>query len=349
MHGTGDARPTPVGVPWATAWEAALYGPRGFFTAGAGPADHFRTAVHAAPDVLARALVRLARDLGRSRLLDLGAGRGELLTAVSVLPEAAGLALHAADVVPRPAALPAAIGWSTGLEPVPGGAFDDALVVAWELLDDVPCPVLEVDDDGHARTVLVDPGTGRETLGTPPAPPDAAWCARWWPLADAEPGDRAEVGLPRDAVWAAVVARAGVTPHGADVLAVDYHHGRDDRPPTGTLTGFRAGRAVPPVPDGRCDVTAHVALDAVAAAGEAAGAVRTRLTDQRTALLELGVAHGVHGAEGPAPAAGTAGGPELLRALARRSAVAELLDPGALGGFGWLLQHVPGVAGRTPG
>jgi SAM-dependent MidA family methyltransferase len=100
---------------------------------------------------------------------------------------------------------------------------------------------------------------------------------------------------------------------------------------------------VPPVPDGSCDVTAHVALDAVAAAGERAGAATTRLTDQRTALLELGVRGDVAGqdaAPGDA-AAGPGSGGQLLRALAHRSAVAELLDPGALGGFGWLSQSLP--------
>ena len=50
-------------------------------------------------------------------------------------------------------------------------------------------------------------------------------------------------------------------------VAVDYGHLRDSRPVDGTLTGFRDGRQVPPVPDGSCDVTAHVAMDAVAVGG----------------------------------------------------------------------------------
>ena len=324
------------GVPWDQAWQRALYGPAGFFTAGAGPAAHFRTAVHAAAVPLATALVRLAREHGRTRLLDVGAGRGELLAAVAGLDAAADLGLHAVDVVPRPAGLPGRVDWTAGLDGVPPAGFDGALVVAWELLDDVPCPVVEVDDDGDPRTVLVDPATGREDLGDPPSPDRLAWCARWWPLDGAEPGDRAEVGLPRDALWADLVARAAATPSGATLLAVDYAHRRADRPPTGSLTGFRGGRAVPPVPDGSCDVTAHVALDAVAAAGEAAGAGATLLTDQRAALQALGLSTG---RPSPVSGPGDEGG---WQALAVRSAVAELLDPGALGGFGWLVQHVPG-------
>ncbi|HEY6794337.1 MAG TPA: SAM-dependent methyltransferase [Kineosporiaceae bacterium] len=329
-------------VPWQRAWGQALYGPSGFFTTGAGPSGHFRTAVHAAPGPLARALARLADATGRCRVLDVGAGHGELLAALTALPDAAHLALHAVDVVARPAGLPAGIGWSQGLHEIPADAFDDALVIGWELLDDVPCPVLELDEDGAPRTVLVDPRTGREALGPDPAPAELAWCRRWWPFEDGDPGDRVEVGLPRDLLWAGLAERAAATAGGATLLAVDYHHERADRPATGTLTGFRGGRAVPPVPDGSCDVTAHVALDAVAAAAQAAGATDTRLTDQRTALTELGVREGL---AGPAAHALPAGGAGLLQALARRSAVAELLDPGALGGFGWLVQRVAGRCG----
>lgn len=334
--GTPGAGP----LPWDVAWQSALYGPGGFFTAGAGPAAHFRTAVHAAPGPLAGAISRLARQHGCTGVLDIGAGRGELLTALAASPEASGLALHGVDVVARPAGLPDAVGWSTGLSTTPDTTFAGALVVAWELLDDVPCPVLEMDDEGVLRTVLVDPVTGIEELGPPATTEDLDWCRRWWPLDEADEGDRVEVGRTRDELWAGLVRRAvAVSGTGAVLLAVDYAHSRSDRPAGGSLTGYRAGRMVPARPDGTVNVTAHVALDAVAAAGEAAGAVETRLTDQRTALLELGT--GALAASGPPPA--TENGAELLRRLAERSQVTELLDLGSLGSFGWLLQR----AGRV--
>lgn len=71
-------------------------------------------------------------------------------------------------------------------------------------------------------------------------------------------GDRA----PRDEAWASAVAAldAGLA------VAADYAHSVSARPPFGTLTGFREGRETEPVPDGSCDITAHVALDACAAA-----------------------------------------------------------------------------------
>ncbi|NEC19081.1 hypothetical protein G3I50_12545, partial [Streptomyces parvus] len=81
------------------------------------------------------------------------------------------------------------------------------------------------------------------------------------------PGERAEIGRPRDAAWTGAVGclTAGLA------VAVDYAHGRGTRPPFGTLTGFRGGREVRPVPDGSRDLTAHVALDACAAAVTEAG------------------------------------------------------------------------------
>jgi SAM-dependent MidA family methyltransferase len=183
------------------------------------------------------------------------------------------------------------------------------LVLGWELLDVVPCPVLELAADGVPREVLVQPSTGREVLGEPADPADLGWCKRWWPVDRAEEGDRLEVGVSRDLLWAELVGRAADAGAGA-VLAVDYAHQRENRPSLGSLTGFRGGRAVPPRPDGSMDVTAHVAIDAVASAGLAAGAASSELTSQRAALQALGVSS------------------------------RELLDPGGLGGFSWLFQRL---------
>jgi SAM-dependent MidA family methyltransferase len=340
-------------APWDAAWDAALFGEHGFYARPEGPAGHFRTASHAAADVLAGAVARLAALAGCDTVLDVGAGRGELLAALA--RRAAGddareadggqqgnaLRLHGVDVVPRPAALPAGAGWTRARlrpgEPVPPGVVDalagsrGALVLAWELLDTVPCPVVGTGDDGRLHAVLVDPVSGREARGGQPSADDLAWCSRWWPLGEA-PGRRAEVGRERDALWAALVRATAAAPAGAVLLAVDYGHVRGERPEDGGLAGYRSGRAVPPVPDGTCDVTAHVAIDAVAAAGEAAGASGTRLVRQRPALQALGVTGRVR-----------LGPPATVPGLVRASLEAELLDPGGLGGFWWLLQ----AAGRA--
>src|SRR5579884_3322288 len=80
-------------LPWSLAMERALYGRDGFYRGGQGPAAHFRTSVHASP-LFATAVVRLLREvdeaLGRPdeiALVDVGAGRGELLDAVRALLE----------------------------------------------------------------------------------------------------------------------------------------------------------------------------------------------------------------------------------------------------------------------
>ena len=139
-------------------------------------------------------------------------------------------------------------------------------------------------------------------------------------------GTRAEIGLDRDAAWRSAV---DLLDRGAAV-AIDYSHTAADRPRFGTLTGYRDGHQVPPVPDGSCDITAHVALDACAAA--LGPDVETVLTTQRDVLRGLGIS-------GARPDLALASSDPLgyLRALSRASAAAELTDPAGLGGFGWLL------------
>ncbi|GAT70336.1 hypothetical protein PS9374_06018 [Planomonospora sphaerica] len=317
-------------LSWRVATEWALYGENGFYLRER-PSRHFRTSVGASA-VFAEAVLRelLAVDdaLGRPPevdLVDLGAGEGTLAARVAALAPAdlrARLRPTAVDLAPRPPGLPAEIVWS----PVPPDRIR-GLAIANEWLDNVPVDVAEQTPDGP-RLVLVDPSTGEERLGDRPAAADLAWLDRWWPMRAA--GERAEIGAPRDDAWARVVARLAQ----GRAIAVDYAHASGGRPPYGTLAGYRDGAAVPPVPDGSCDITAHVALDACAAAGERAGAATAALTTQREALRALGLT----GTRPPADLART--DPHgYLRALVRASEEAELLDPGGLGGFGWLVQE----------
>ncbi|WP_133897289.1 SAM-dependent methyltransferase [Streptomyces sp. KS 21] len=317
-----DPVPVPVPARWRTAMEAALYGPDGFYVrpGGPGPAGHFRTSVHASPlyaGAVARLLQRVDAELGHPQgldLVDVGAGRGELLTGVlGALPAevAARVRAWAVERAERPDGLDPRIEWVA--EP-PAGTR--GLLFANEWLDNVP---LDVAEGGHY--VLVD-RDGTESRGPAVSGADRAWLERWWP----GPG-RAEIGRPRDEAWAVAVrsVERGLA------VAVDYAHVLDARPPYGTLTGFRGGREVAAVPDGTCDVTAHVAMDACA--GE--GAV---LVSQREALGLLGIS----GARPPLAMASTdpAG---YVRALASAGEAAELTARGGLGDFAWLIQSV-GVA-----
>ncbi len=266
------------------------------------------------------------RALGRPARLDMvsaGAGTAELLVALSRRAPAelaARLRMTAVERTPRPVSLDQRITWAATVPESVSG-----VVVLTEWLSRVPVDVVELTPDGP-RLTLVDPLTGMERPGPHPRESDLYWLDRWWPLRYT--GDRSEIGRSRDETWTAVVRRLsrGVA------LAVDYAHDRSTRPPDGTLIGHRAGREVRPVPDGSCDITAQVALDACAAAGEKAGATATALVDQRTALRALGVL-----GRKPRLAQASTDPAAYLRALQRAGIEAELLEQT---GLQWLTQTV---------
>ncbi|WP_433459553.1 SAM-dependent methyltransferase [Micromonospora sp. CA-248212] len=432
-------------IPWRDAMSQALYGPDGFFVAGTGPADHFRTSVHASPafaTALLRLLAQVDSALGhppRLDVVDVGAGRGELLLALrrlvasedatgasgepahsaggavgvsgepahsgrsGLIPAWAGspetltpaaavrrspdgpswvagrrslaerIRFTAVEYASRPENLPKEIHWTTE---IPDGIT--GLLLATEWLDNVPLDVA-VHADGGWRYVLVEPSTGVETVGGPVSTADLDWLTTWWPSpasprgadrdvtggpasTDATSGSgsgfgaarpaqgssltarswpgcpetphtdhRAEIGRPRDEAWGYAVGRI----RRGLAVAVDYGHLREGRPVDGTLTGYRGGRQVPPVPDASSDVTAHVAMDSVASAGAAVARCAYSLSLQTEALRALGA----DGGRPPLSLAGTdpAG---YVRALAAASAVAELTDPAGLGGHWWLRQPV---------
>ena len=357
-------------MTWREAMRSALYGPGGFYARGEPPSRHFRTSTHVSP-AYAGAMLRLLREadaaLGypaRLDLVDVGAGRGELLGQLlglideasrpgpdpdeaippgrdldeATLPGrdldkaaparrdrglAARIAARAVEIAPRPAGLDPRIGWRAS----PPNAIT-GLVIASEWLDNIPLDVAELTPDGP-RLVLVETESGAERPGPSPRPADLAWSRAWWPLH--APGDRAELGRTRCQAWAGVVRRIS---RGLAVAA-DYGHLCAGRPRQGTLTGYRDGRVVRAIPDGSRDITAHVALDACAAAGRAAGATATVLTTQRQALRALGVT-------GRRPPLAQAGDDPMgyARSLGQASEEAELIDAHGLGAFGWLVQAV---------
>jgi SAM-dependent MidA family methyltransferase len=344
-------------VTWRAAMQEALYGCRGFYARGECPAAHFRTSVHVSPRYAAAMLALLRHvdvSLGgpaRLDLVDVGAGRGELLAQMLAMARhlpagPAGpappcfpqrIVAHAVEITPRPEKLDPRIDWR---QSVPSSIT--GLVIANEWLDNIPLDVAELAADGP-RIMLVDTATGAERPGPLAGPADQAWLRRWWPLRHI--GDRAEIGRTRCAAWADVVGRLdrGV------IVGADYGHVLASRPALGTLAGYQDGRPVRPIPDGSRDITAHVAMDACAAAGQAAaGAVAgqaaagarwassgTRLTTQREALRALGLRGGR-----PALALARTDPPGYLAALRQASEEAELTDPGGLGGFSWLVQAV---------
>ena len=301
-------------LPWRTAMERALYGPDGFYLRET-PGRHFRTSVSATP-VYAAAVRELAGRVDEALggpdpfdLVDVGAGRGELLQALPDVPPR--WRLTAVERAPDPG-LP--VRWTAEIPQL------DGLLHANEWLDVVPLDVLF---DG--RLVEVEPD-GTERLGGAAPTPLLDWAARWWPQ-----GRRVEVGLARDQAWAAAVGRV----RRGLAVAVDYGHvlgDRSDGDRRPTLTGYRDGRPVHPRLDGSSDLTAHVALDACRAA------TGGRLVRQRDALRTLGV-----DATPPDRALAAADPRGYLTRLQTANGAAELLDRRGLGSYGWLVRAV-GIA-----
>lgn len=312
-------------TPWKQAWDQALYGESGFYRQESGPAGHFSTATQGIPQIgelLARALLTLMDQEGLDTFLDMGCGRGELLEHVHRLgPQAHCIGV---DVVSRPR-LSEPIGWiqSPGGERLPDelDGLSDTLVFANEWLDVVPCPIAEMDENGELREVLVSVSSGDEQLGDTVSGTDREWCQWFWPIDRLEPGDRLEIGGTRDTAWDHLLARLA----SGLAVAVDYGHTIDSRPALGTLTGFRQGRQVLPIPDGSCDLTAHVAMDSL---------THDELMDQRTALRQLGISGQTppHDLSRSDPMA-------YLQGLSNASAAALLTAKGGFGDFMWAFTH----------
>jgi len=267
---------------------------------------------------LARAIMALMGQEGLGTFVDMGCGRGELLEQVHRLGP--HIDCIGVDIVARPE-LSEPIGWFQSPRgsrlPDELDGLTDTLVFANEWLDVVPCPIAEMDEHGELREILVEASSGDERLGDPVSGTDRLWCQWFWPIDRLEPGDRIEIGETRDTAWDDLVSRIA----SGLAVAVDYGHTIDSRPAPGTLTGFRQGRQVLPVPDGSCDLTAHVAMDSL---------THDELLDQRTALRQLGISGKTppHDLARSDPAA-------YLQGLSTASAATALTATGGLGDFLW--------------
>lgn len=315
--------------PWRAAWQDALYGPSGFYRRNEGPAGHFATStqgIPGVPEVLAQTVIALAQRYDVDAVVDFACGRGELLTTLATYEPKVDLI--GIDVVARPAELPTEVLWVES----PGGAtIPDlaalagrrVLVLAHEWLDVVPCTIAESDDEGRLREVLVSTA-GEESLGSPVSGDELTWARRHWPR---DAGPRVEIGLARDEAWSALcTAVRRRAEAGSVAIGVDYGHTVHDRPPLGTLTGFADGIECTPIPDGGCDITAHVSVDSLEI---------DSVCTQRELLLEL------FGDEALAPVPielASSNPPAYLQRLATRSALSAAVSPDGLGAFHWFTK-----------
>lgn len=268
-------------IAWADAWRQA----NSTFYASNQAEDHFATSIHADEQV-ANALAHVITQQHEAHrdqdffVIDVGSGAGRLLEQLRTRVDA-DVHLLGVDIRERPQGLSPDIQWrqvtvSEGNDDVTGVQGDIAgVVIAHEFIDDIPCEVFELDEDTSPRIVLVDPATGAEDLGPHLDDPAAAallgsiraaevraWLDAWWP--PTRPGARREVGITRQRVWSALTRSV----HAGCAVAIDYAHTHADRIAGvwdgGTLKGFSGGRPHRAVPDGSVNITAHVALDALA-------------------------------------------------------------------------------------
>jgi SAM-dependent MidA family methyltransferase len=317
---------------WTTvraAWDAALYGANGFYRVER-PGAHFRTSAHVAGD-FAAAVLAVAHRAGAMTVVDVGAGEGELLTALRELDPDLGLV--GVDIRPRPAGLPPTVDWlrsEADTASVAAAANGRALLIANELLDNVPCDLVELADDG-LRDVEVEAASGRDRIGGPADPAVAAWTQRWWPLDVV--GQRAVAGLARDALWERLCA-------GIDdgvCVAVDYGHVLAERPGGGALRSYRGGRERRLAFDARHDITADVAVDSVASA------VGARLARQRQVVEGL-----VPAAQRPGLELARSDPTGYLRRLSAAGDRRELVESGGLGDFWWIVSGRDACASEPP-
>lgn len=250
--------------------ERALYDPDdGFFArgGGAGRRADFITSAEVGPlfgAVLARAVDAWWDDAGRPEewwFVDAGAGRGTLARSLWQARPACADALRLL-LVERSAALRALHGEHLppermrSVDVMPTEPFD-GVIVANELLDNLPFRLLERVPDGW-RDVVVDAATGEESLGAEPVDPPAAL--------DAPVGAR----VPLQEQAAAWVRSSRALLRTGRLVVIDYAAPSAElasRPWTEWVRTYRAhGRGGhPTVQPGSQDITVDVAPDQLVA------------------------------------------------------------------------------------
>ncbi|MGY0006545.1 SAM-dependent methyltransferase, partial [Micromonospora sp. I033] len=168
-----------MALRWRDAMSTALYGPDGFFVSGPGPAAHFRTSVHASP-VFASCLLRLLTSLdaalghpARLDVVDVGAGRGELLRSLSVAVGVSGEPTRSgrSGLIPPRAGSPETLTTTAAARPSPSGPAsvgslpaapvplaERVRLIAVEKAprpDDLPAEIEWVDEIPHGVTGLL--------------------------------------------------------------------------------------------------------------------------------------------------------------------------------------------------
>ncbi len=282
-------------------------------------------------------------------LIEMGAGSGTLARAILAGRDSGGFDAALRYTIVEPdgrlretqartlGSLASAVSWQDALATQPPDAY--GCLLSNELIDSFPVHRVIV-RDGRLRELLVGMENERfiDVEGQLSTPALAEYFARIGVL----PGEGCIAEVNLDALeWMRAAARAIGR---GFVLTLDYGHpARQLYAPwrrQGTLLCYsrHTVHADPYVRIGQQDLTAHVDFTALALAGEAAGLQTLGFTSQQRFLSALGIAEALAGGPG--------GNLPLEEYLARRRAVADLLNPEGLGRVRVLAQ---GKAAGSPG
>ncbi|HEX7135762.1 MAG TPA: SAM-dependent methyltransferase [Iamia sp.] len=290
----------------------------------AGRPDPYVVHEHGAgPGTLARAVVQAeARCAPALRWVLVERSAGQRLLHPDHLPHVGAPGVGATWSEPRRGPQVA----STGARPA--GAVH--LILANELLDNLPFDLAQRRDDGWDEVRLADAGDGTWTEVLAPLDPDRA--SRLERLA---PDAAADARVPlEDAAGGWVAAGLDQLEPGGHLVVLDYTAttaelaARPWEQWVRTYRGHERGGA-PWAHPGEQDVTVEVALDQVGLASRPPDRLRSQADALRAWGIEALVAEGRerwHGRAGPADLA-------ALRARSRVGEAEALLDPAGLGGF----------------
>lgn len=318
-------------IPFDRFMEIALYGPHGFYIGGGragGRRGDFITSPEVGPlfgDVLARALDGWWRELGEPAeftVVDAGAGPGTLARSIlAAKPDCAeALRLITVEVSgEQRAGHPAAV---TALAQLPIGPIT-GVVVANELLDNLPFRLAVFDGEWREAFVTVDRGRCLEVLGPSTVLPQLP--------ARAPHGARVPV---QDAAGRWVADALGRLERGR-LVVIDYAAPitaelaiRPWREWLRTYRGHQRGGHYLADP-GLHDITTEVAVDQlVAAAGEP-----TTVRSQAQFLQLWGIGELVEEGKSVWAEQATRPGLEAMKMRSRISEAEALLDPAGLGAF----------------
>ncbi|MDE0652499.1 MAG: SAM-dependent methyltransferase [bacterium] len=327
--------------------ESALYGePGGFYASGRGAGRRggdFLTSVEVGPlfgRLVARMADRCWEELDRPAdftLVDAGAGSGSLARSVLVANPACAGALHYVlversgalrraheELIDRP---PAPVARLESRADLPDGVLD-GLIIANELLDNLPCRLFERTAEGWAEVFVraESPGTFVEELRPLPTA-DQDMAARLAPGAPV--GGR----IPLAAAAVEWVGRALDTLRGGSLVVIDYTDTSASlaaRPAWEWARTYRSGvRGHEPLVDvGSADITVEVPLDQILAAHPGA-----EVCDQASFLRSLDLDGLVDEGRAVWRERAAIGDLAALEARSRVHEAEALCDPAGLGAF----------------